>query len=54
MNYAEFHQGLHCLIRQKRSSDKEIQFLGTSMNRGPLIDHSKCIELNQKEESIST
>ena len=25
---AAFHQGLHCLLRQKQSSEKEIQFYG--------------------------
>ena len=24
---AAFHQGLHCLLRQKRSSEKEIQYI---------------------------
>ena len=25
-HYAAFHQGLHCLLRQNRSSKKEIQY----------------------------
>ena len=27
LHYAAFHQGLHCSLSQKRSSEKEIQFL---------------------------
>ena len=26
-HYAAFHQGLHCLLRQNRSSEKEIKFI---------------------------
>ena len=25
-HYAEFHQSLHCLLKQNRSSEKEVQF----------------------------
>ena len=26
-HYAAFHQGLHCLLRQNRSSEKEIKYI---------------------------
>ena len=26
-HYAAFHQGLHCLLKQKQSSEKEMQFV---------------------------
>ena len=32
LHNAAFHQGLHFLLRQKRSSEKEIQFLLVNNN----------------------
>ena len=55
--HAAFHKGLHCLLRQKRYSEKEIQFYLQNLNCNPSIftmDHSKFIVQHQKEESIST
>ena len=51
-----FHQGLHNLLRQKRSSEKEIQFYLEIITCNPSIytmDHPKFIVSNQKEELIS-
>ena len=48
------HQGLHCLPRQKRSSEKEIQFdleILTCHLSICTMDYSKFIVLNQKEKS---
>ena len=61
---AAFHQDFHCLLRQKRSSEKEIHyflffffvFFFKIITCDPLIytiDHPNCIVSNQKEESIS-
>ena len=33
----KFHQGLHCLTRQNRSSEKEIQYCYESLTCHPLI-----------------
>ena len=52
---AAFHQGLHCLLRQKRSSEKEIQFNLVILNCHFSIytmDPPKFIISSQKEESI--
>ena len=52
---AAFHQGLHCLLRLKRSSKKEIQFLLEIITRDPSIDttnHPKFIVSNGAEEPI--
>ena len=56
-HYAAFHQGLHCLLRQKLSSEKKIHIYLEIITCDPLIytmDHSKFILSNQNEESIST
>ena len=48
-------QGLHYLLRQKRSTEKEIQFYLEIITCNPSIytmDHPKFTVLNQKEESI--
>ena len=54
---AAFYQGLHCLLRQKQSSETAIQFYLEIMTGDPSIytmDHLKFIVSNQKEGSIST
>ena len=51
-----FHQGLHCLLRQKRSSEKTLQYYLENIKCEPsnyAMDHSKFIKSIQKEESIS-
>ena len=53
--YAPFHQGLYCLLRQKWS-EKKMQFYLEIITCDPLrniMDHPKFIVSNQKEESIS-
>ena len=48
-------QGLLCLLRQKKSSEKEKQFYLDIVTCAPTIytmDHSKFISSNQKDESI--
>ena len=66
-HYAAFRHGLHCLLLQKRSSEKEIQFHLEFTKKekqfyleiitfNPLIHtkaHPKFIVSNPKEESIS-
>ena len=50
-----FHQGLHCLLRQKWSSGKKLQFCLEIKTCDPLnytMDHSKFIASIQKEEFI--
>ena len=50
-----FHQGLHCLLRQKLSSGKKHQFCLEIKTCDPLnytMDHSKFIALIQKEDFI--
>ena len=45
LDYAAFYQCLHCLLRQNRSSEKEMHFL-ENVFRDPSIDligHSKLI-----------
>ena len=57
LHNAAFHQGLHCLPRQKQSSEKERQFYLESITCDPTIytkDNPKFIVPNQKEESIHT
>ena len=52
---AALHRGLHCLLRQKQFSEKEIQFYLEIITCGPsdyTMDHSKFIVSNQKEDSI--
>ena len=52
---AAFHQGLYCFLRQKQSPEK-IQFSLEIIMWHPsiyIMDHPKCIVLNQKEEFIS-
>ena len=52
-----FHQGLHCLLRQKQSSVKELQFYFEIIicdSSICIMDHPKFIVSNQKEDSIST
>ena len=56
LHNAEFHQGLHCLLRRKRFSDKKIQYFLKNITCHPQIctmDYPKFIVSNQKEESIS-
>ena len=51
-----FHQGLHCTLRQKLSSEKEMQFnleIITCDTSNYTMDHPKFIVSNQKKESIS-
>ena len=46
LHNAAYHQGLHCFLRQKPSSEKEIQFYLQNINCGPsiyAIDHPKFI-----------
>ena len=53
---AAFHQGPHLLLRQKVSSEKEIQFYFEIITCNPLMyrmDLPKFIVSIQKEESIS-
>ena len=51
-----FHQGLHYLLSQNYSSEKEIQFLLENTNLWPLDIYnwpSQNCCIKQKEESIS-
>ena len=51
-----FDQGLRCLLRHERSSEKELQFYLDIVTCDPsnyAMDHSKFDETIQKEESIS-
>ena len=54
--HAIFHQDLHCLLRQKCSSEKGIQNMEikTCDHSIYTMDHSKFIISNQKEEFIRT
>ena len=50
-----FYQGLHCSLRQKLSSEKEMQFHLEIIACDALIytiEYPKFIVSNQKEESI--
>ena len=52
-----FDQGLLCLLRQKWSSGKKLQFCLEIKTCDPLnytMDHSKIIALIQKEKFISS
>ena len=54
---AAFYQVLHCLLRQKQSLEKEIQFhleVITCYSSIYAMEHPSVIVSNQKEESIST
>ena len=59
LHNAAFHQSLHCLLRQKQSLEKEMQYSFEFITCDPLIytiDHPKFklfIVSNQREESIS-
>ena len=49
-HHVAFHQGLHCLLRQKRSSDKKNTIFSKIITGHPLIktmDHPKFIVSNQ-------
>ena len=51
-----FYQALHCLFRQKRSSEKKKYTLFGNCNCDPsnyAMDHSKFMESIQKDKSIS-
>ena len=48
------NQGLNCLLRQKQSSKKEIQFIWKLKPVIYSIGHAMFMVSNQKEESIST
>ena len=51
-----FHQDLHCLLRHKISSEKEIHFCLEIITCDPLMytmDLPKFIVSNQKEISVS-
>ena len=53
---AAFHQGLNCLLRQKQSSEKEMQFYFEIITFDPLMytmDLPRFIVSIQKEEFIS-
>ena len=53
---AEFHQGLHCLLRQKQSSEKEMQFYFKIITCDPFMytmDLPRFIVSIQKLEFIS-
>ena len=49
-----FHLGLHCMLRQRLSSEKEMQLIRNVLPVTPYytMSHPKFILLNQKEESI--
>ena len=56
-HYTEFHQGLHCLLRQKLSSEKKLQLYLEIVTCEPsnyTMDHFKFVASIQKEESNST
>ena len=55
LHNAAFHQDLHCLPRQKRSSEKELQFNLEIIACDSLIytmDHSKFIISNQMKNPL--
>ena len=55
-HYMAFHLGLHCLTRQKRSSEKKTTLLFENVSYDPsnyAMDHSKSIDSIQKEKCIS-
>ena len=52
---AAFHQDLQCLLRQKQSSEKEIQFHLEIIACDPsncTLDHPKFIVSNQRKNSL--
>ena len=50
---ATFHQGLHCLLRLKRYSETEIQFLYEKYNPLPLyIQYNLCKTATQKRSKL--
>ena len=52
---AAFHQGLHCLLRQNQSSEKEIQYILKIITCDPSIysmDHRDLTVSNLLENSI--
>ena len=52
-----FHQGLHCLLRQKCSSEIKLHFYLEIKTCSPLnytMEHSKFIASIQEEEFISS
>ena len=56
-HYVAFHQGLHCLLRQKWSSEIKLQFyleIKASDALNYTMDHSKFIASIQEEELISS
>ena len=56
-HYTAFHQGLHCLLGQKQSLEKENTIYLELITCHPSIytvDHPKSIVSDQTEESIST
>ena len=53
--YAAFHQGLHCLLRQNQSSEKNKQYLLEIMTCDPSVytmDHPDFIICSFMENSI--
>ena len=49
LHNAAFYQGLHCLLRQNQSSEKEIQYFGEIITCDPSIygmDHPQFIVYN--------
>ena len=44
-----FHQGLHCLLRQERSPEKEIQYYLEIISCNPSI-----YTINQPDETVSS
>ena len=54
-HYAAFHQGLHCLLRQNQSSEKEIQYFLEIISCDPSIyklDHPDLTLSNFMGNSI--
>ena len=44
-HHAAFHQGLHCLLRLKRSSVKKILFFNYMYNLNPLDKHNELSQV---------
>ena len=56
LHNASYHQGLHCLLRQKPSSEKENTILFAKYSLWPLNIYNGASQIycvNQREESIS-
>ena len=55
-HYAAFHQGVHCLLRYNRSTDKEIQYFCKLSHVTPqymyAMDHPQFIGCNFMENDI--